>query len=95
MLGLRPPIEGIPPAEYLRMSYNEKFIVSITERLVASDLVTRAEIDSGKPAEGTAKENLALSPADAVATLMKWGKQAAPPQDCVHLDLFDDYLEPV
>lgn len=70
-LGLRPPIESIPPAEYLRMSYYEKWVVSVTERLIASDLATRTEIDSGTPEKGGAKVDIALSPEAAVAVLMK------------------------
>jgi nitrile hydratase len=170
-LGLRPPIENIPPAEYLRMSYYEKWFRALTERLVASDLVTRTEIESGRPDNGSTKLTLAVSPANAVAALFRipaarrdvpvaarfeagqkvrarninpvthtrlpryargkygtverdhgvfvfadtsaysrgdkpqhlysvrfsarelWGDQAAP-QDAVHLDLYDDYLEP-
>jgi len=54
-LGLRPLIESIPPAEYLRMSYYEKRLTALIEGLVASDLVTRAEIESGRPEKGSAK----------------------------------------
>jgi nitrile hydratase len=171
-LGLRPAIEGIPPAEYLRMSYYEKWFTALIERLVASGVATQAEIENGRPETGSAKLALAVSPADAVAGLFKvpvgrldvpvaarfqpgqkvrarninpvthtrlpryargkygtverdhgvfvfadtnayskgdkpqhlysvrfsarelWGDQAAP-QDAVHLDLYDDYLEPV
>ena len=170
-LGLRPLIESIPPAEYLRMSYYEKRLTALIEGLVASDLVTRAEIESGRPEKGSAKLALAVSPADAVTALFRipatrrngavaarfqpgqevrarninpvthtrlpryargkhgiierdhgvfvfadtsayskgdnpqhlysvrfsarelWGDQAAP-QDAVHLDLYDDYLDP-
>jgi nitrile hydratase subunit beta len=42
--------ELIPPAEYFRISYYEKFLVGMTELLVNSGLVTRAELESGKPA---------------------------------------------
>jgi nitrile hydratase subunit beta len=70
-LGLRPPIESIPPAEYLRMNYYERRLVSITERMVASNLVTRTEISSGRPDTGSVKAALALSPGDAVAALFK------------------------
>jgi len=69
-LGLRPPIENILPAEYLRMSYYELWLTSITERLVASDLVTRAELESGRAASGSTKA-LAVSPADAVAAIFR------------------------
>jgi nitrile hydratase beta subunit len=70
-LGLRPPMESIPPADYLRMSYYERWLTSITERLIASDLVTRAEIESGRPETGSVKATLALSPAEAVAAQFK------------------------
>src|ERR1700736_4592962 len=61
-LGLRPPMETIPAGEYLRMSYYERWITSITERMVASDLVTRAEIERGQPDKGSVKATFALSP---------------------------------
>jgi nitrile hydratase beta subunit len=47
--------EVIPPAEYLRMSYYEKWFTGQLELLVKSGLVTAAEIESGVPAPGTAK----------------------------------------
>jgi nitrile hydratase beta subunit len=47
--------EVIPPAEYLRMSYYEKWFAGQIELLVKSGLVTAAEIESGVPAPGTAK----------------------------------------
>ena len=47
--------EVIPPAEYLRMSYYEKWFAGQIELLVKSGLVTAAEIESGIPAPGTAK----------------------------------------
>jgi nitrile hydratase beta subunit len=70
-LGLRPPIENIPAGEYLRMSYYERWLTSIIERMVASDLVTRDEIKTGRPATASANAPLALSPADAVAAQFK------------------------
>ena len=70
-LGLRPPMEAIPAGEYLRMSYYERWITAVIERLVASDLVTRAEIASGRPDVATGKADIALSPAAAVAELFK------------------------
>ena len=41
-----------PSADYLRMSYYEKWFVALVELLVKTGLVTRAEIESGKPAPG-------------------------------------------
>lgn len=48
-------IELIPAAEYLRMSYYEKWFVRLVDLLVKTGMVTRAEVESGKPAPGTAK----------------------------------------
>jgi nitrile hydratase subunit beta len=65
--GLRPPIENLPPLDYLRMSYYEKRLVSLVERMLAGGLVTRAELDSGSPAAGSAKSAPALKAADVAA----------------------------
>ena len=74
-LGLRPPIEAIPPADYLRMSYFELWLRSLEERLVASDLVTRDELARGRAARASKKAALAVSPEDAVAAIFR-----APPR---------------
>ena len=47
--------ELIPPVEYLRISYYEKFLVGMIGLLLKSGLVTREEVDSGKPARGSKK----------------------------------------
>ena len=47
--------EIIPPAEYLRMSYYERWLAYVTGLLVKRDLVTRAEIESGRPEAGSPK----------------------------------------
>jgi nitrile hydratase len=64
-------METIPPGEYLRMSYYERWITSVTERLLASDLITASELKSGRPDPGSVKATFALSPADAVAAQFK------------------------
>jgi nitrile hydratase beta subunit len=51
----RHQIELIPPADYLRMSYYEKWLTRNLELLVKHGLVTSEEIDSGKPSPGAAK----------------------------------------
>jgi nitrile hydratase beta subunit len=82
-LGLRPPIENLPPVEYLRMSYYELWLASLTERLIASELVTRSEIESGRVALGSTKAALAVSPADAVAAIFRVPerrKESVPPR---------------
>ena len=69
--GSRPTIESIPAAEYLRMSYYERFLTALIERMIASGMVTRAEVESGKPARGSAKSVPALTPAEAPALPFK------------------------
>jgi nitrile hydratase beta subunit len=64
-LGLREAIESIPAADYLRMSYYERWFTALIEQLVASGLVTRAEIESGQAAAGSVKSTPALGLADA------------------------------
>ena len=61
----RHQIELIPPAEYLRMSYYEKWHARLIELLVKSGLVTRAEIESGKPTPGSPKATPPLTIATA------------------------------
>ena len=51
----RHQIELIPPEEYLRMSYYEKWTVRLEESLIRSGLITRQELENGKPAPGSAK----------------------------------------
>jgi nitrile hydratase len=72
----RHQIELIPPAEYLRMSYYEKWFVRLIELLVKSGLVTRAEIESGKPAEGTPRATPPLT-ADRVPKMLSSGALAS------------------
>jgi nitrile hydratase subunit beta len=51
----RHQIELIPAADYLRMSYYEKWFTRLIELIVNAGLVTRAEVESGLPAPGSAK----------------------------------------
>jgi nitrile hydratase subunit beta len=53
--------ELIPGADYLRMSYYERFLVGMTELLIKSGLITRAEAESGKSARGSKKGAPALT----------------------------------
>ena len=68
--------EQIPAAEYLRMSYYEKFLVGMTELLIKSGLVSAAEVQSGKPARGSKKVTPALT-ADKVPVLVAKGAPAS------------------
>ncbi len=48
--------EQIPAAEYLRMSYYEKWLAGLIELMVKTDLVTPAEIESGTPSPSSPKQ---------------------------------------
>ena len=48
-------IESIPATEYLRMSYYERFIFLLTARLKRSNLVTAAELETGRAEPGAPK----------------------------------------
>lgn len=54
--------EVIAPAEYLRMSYYERWLAGLLTQLVDVGLVTADELASGKPAAGSAKSEPALRP---------------------------------
>jgi nitrile hydratase beta subunit len=48
--GSRHQRELIPAAEYLQMSYYERWFAALVELLVKSGMVTAAEVESGEPA---------------------------------------------
>jgi nitrile hydratase subunit beta len=52
---VRHEIELVPAAEYLRMSYYERQFVAFVELLVKRGLITWAEVETGKPAQGSSK----------------------------------------
>jgi nitrile hydratase beta subunit len=54
-------IETLPPADYLRMSYYEKWLAAIEKRVVQYGFVTAEELASGKPAPGSPKLKPALT----------------------------------
>ena len=47
--------ELIPPADYLRMSYYERWLTALSELLVKSGMVTRAELETGVAETGNVK----------------------------------------
>jgi len=57
-------IELIPPAEYLRMSYYERWATSLAETLKKEGLATSTEIETGKAAGGTVAGRHVLSVAE-------------------------------
>ena len=72
----RHQMELIAPADYLRMSYYERWIEGLTELLVKTGLVTREEMDSGKPAPGSPKATPPLT-ADKVPAVLRAGRPAS------------------
>ena len=72
----RHAVELIPAPEYLRMSYYEQRLHALIELMVKSGLVTRAEVESGKPAPGSPKAAPALT-AGAVPSMVVKGKPAS------------------
>src|SRR5215469_4151451 len=64
--------ELIPPAEYLRMSYYERFLVGMTELAINAGLITRPEVESGRSARGSKRASPPLT-ADTVPVLVAKG----------------------
>ncbi|RPI45063.1 MAG: nitrile hydratase subunit beta [Betaproteobacteria bacterium] len=63
--GSRYAREIIPPAEYLRMSYYERWLAGLITQMIEVGLVTREEVQNGHPSPGAKKATPALAP-DAV-----------------------------
>ncbi len=57
----RHALELLPPSEYLRMSYYERWLVRLESMLVQHGLVTTQELQSGKPAAGASRATPALT----------------------------------
>jgi nitrile hydratase subunit beta len=53
--------ERIPPADYLRMSYYEKWLTGLIMLLKESGLATEVELESGRPSPGTVRARPALT----------------------------------
>jgi nitrile hydratase len=57
----RHALELMPPVDYLRMSYYERWVGRLEQQVVKYGLVTREEMESGKAAPGSAKATPALT----------------------------------
>src|SRR5690242_2121699 len=64
--------ERIPAAEYLRMSYYEKWVTGLTTLLLEAGMVTRDEIAKGRSTPGAPKSTPPLK-ADRVAAALANG----------------------
>lgn len=60
-------IEVLPPADYLRMSYYEKWLVRNLRLVVEHGLVTQEELETGRPTPGSPKSMPPLRAADVPA----------------------------
>ena len=67
--------ELIAPVDYFRMSYYERWIAGLSELMLKNGLVTRTELESGRPDAGSAKR-VPLFTADKVSTLVTKGVPA-------------------
>jgi nitrile hydratase subunit beta len=72
----RHQIELLPPVDYLRLSYYEKWTARLIELLVKSSLVTRDEIATGKPANRSPKATPPLTAAQ-VPSILRTGVAAS------------------
>jgi nitrile hydratase len=64
--------EVIPAAEYLRMSYYEKWFTGLVDLVVKHGLVTPTELETGKRAKGSPKATPPLTAAMIAALAKKW-----------------------
>jgi nitrile hydratase beta subunit len=64
----RHALELMSPVDYLRISYYERWVHRLEAQLVQYGLVSKEEIESGRPAPGSTK----ASPALALATSDRW-----------------------
>jgi len=67
---LRPTIEQIPAASYLQMSYYERWLTALIERLVQAGIVTREEVERGSANAGTARADTTVTAENATDWLL-------------------------
>jgi len=67
----RHEVERIPAAEYLRMSYYERWVTRIVPQLLKTGMATQTEIDSGRPDPGSPKATPAVKAADVPAMITR------------------------
>jgi nitrile hydratase subunit beta len=61
-------LETMPPLDYLRMSYYERWVNRLEPQLVKFGFVTQEELQSGKPAPGSTR----ATPVFTLATASRW-----------------------
>ena len=70
----RHALEVIPPADYLRMSYYERWLHRLETQVVSYRFATREEVQTGRPAPGTSKATPRLT----LATADRWLNRGIP-----------------
>jgi nitrile hydratase len=70
----RHALEVLPPADYLRMSYYERWLTRLEHHVVKYGFATQEELTNGKAAAGSA----AASPALTLATSARWFSRGIP-----------------
>ena len=70
----RHAIELLPPADYLRLSYYERWFRRLATHVVQYGFVTKEELENGQPAAGSTKSN----PAFTLATSARWMNRGIP-----------------
>jgi nitrile hydratase beta subunit len=75
-------IELLPPAEYLRMTYYEKWLARLINQLVNNGIATRAEIESGRAVPDSRQATPAVTAAmvPALVTRRNSARRDAPAQ---------------
>ena len=71
--GLRQQIERMPAADYLRASYYEKWLYALVEIAIQHGLITREEVEAGRPDPSSPKATPRLT-ADQVEAMTKRGR---------------------
>jgi nitrile hydratase len=56
-------LERIPPAEYLRMPYYERWFTVLVNRMLRGKLISQSELETGRPDPNAAKPQLLPRPA--------------------------------
>ena len=63
----RHQIELLPPADYFRMSYYERWLARLVNQLIKNAIVTREELESGHSSPGSAKATPTVTAATVAA----------------------------
>jgi nitrile hydratase len=67
----RHQLELMPPAEYLRMTYYERWVARLINQLIRNGVATPEEIESGRPAPGSPKATPAVTAAMVPALVIR------------------------